>query len=77
VSVVKSAPSRTRIWRWPAVIAATVCFGLLSALLGHGGVWQPLSWIALTVPLATIVGCLARVLRVRPEPVSLVTREAE
>jgi len=35
-------------------------FGLLSALLGEGGVWWGLSWIALSLPLVVIAGCLLR-----------------
>jgi len=35
-------------------------FGLLSALLGEGGLWWALSWIALAAPLLAIVLCLAR-----------------
>jgi hypothetical protein len=42
------------VWRWPAALALLSVFGLLSALLGQGGVWWGLSWIALAVPLATI-----------------------
>ena len=43
------------IWYWPPVLAGLTLFGLLSALLGEGGVWWVLSWIALAVPLLTIV----------------------
>ena len=32
------------IWRWPLVLAGLTLFGLLSALLGEGGVWWVLSW---------------------------------
>jgi hypothetical protein len=42
-----------RIWRWPAALAALTVFGLLSALLGQGGIWWVLSWIALSMPLVT------------------------
>jgi hypothetical protein len=42
-----------RIWRWPAALAALTLFGLLSALLGQGGIWWVLSWIALSMPLVT------------------------
>jgi hypothetical protein len=27
------------IWRWPVVLAILTVFGLLSALLGQGGLW--------------------------------------
>jgi len=42
------------IWRWPIVLAALMAFGLLSALLGQGGVWWVLSWIAMAIPLLVI-----------------------
>ena len=45
----------SRIWRWPAALAALMIFGLLSALLGQGGVWWALSWVALAIPLLVIV----------------------
>lgn len=48
------------VWRWPAVLAGLTLFGLLSALLGEGGVWWVLSWIALATPLVVAVVCLAR-----------------
>jgi hypothetical protein len=50
------------VWRWPLVLAGLTLFGLLSALLGEGGVWWVLSWIALAVPLLTIVYCCVRAL---------------
>jgi len=50
----------SRLWRWPLVLAALTLFGLLSALLGEGGVWWGLSWIALTTPLLVIVCCVAK-----------------
>jgi hypothetical protein len=48
------------IWRWPLLLAALIVFGLLSALLGQGGIWWVISWIALAVPLALIIVCVAR-----------------
>jgi hypothetical protein len=44
----------SRIWRWPAALAVLMEFGLLSALLGQGGIWWVLSWVALAVPLLVI-----------------------
>jgi hypothetical protein len=44
----------SQIWRWPIVLAALMAFGLLSALLGQGGIWWVLSWVALAVPLLVI-----------------------
>lgn len=52
--------SSWRIWRWPLVLGALIVFGLLSALLGQGGIWWGLSWIALAMPLALIVVCIVR-----------------
>lgn len=46
--------ARMRIWRWPVAVAALTLFGLLAALLGQGGVWWVLSWIALAAPLLLI-----------------------
>ncbi len=46
--------SAIRIWAWPVVLAALSLFGLLSALLGQGGIWWLLSWIALGIPLFAI-----------------------
>ncbi len=37
-----------------AVIAVITLYGLLSALFGDG-VWDELSWVALSIPLAIIV----------------------
>ena len=48
------------VWRWPLVLAAVTSVGLLSALLGEGGVWWGLSWVALTIPLAVLVFCVVR-----------------
>jgi hypothetical protein len=47
----------SRIWRWPLLVAVLTLFGLLSALLGQGGIWWILSWIALGVPLVLIAAC--------------------
>jgi hypothetical protein len=51
MSRVTTRRSQLQIWRWPALIAALTLFGLLAALLGHGGIWWGLSWAALAVPL--------------------------
>jgi hypothetical protein len=48
------------VWRWPLVLAGLTLFGLLSALLGEGGLWWVLSWIALATPLIVAVVCLVR-----------------
>lgn len=47
--------SFSRIWRWPLVLALLTTFGLVSALLGQGGIWWGLSWITLAIPLIVIV----------------------
>ena len=52
--------SKVHVWRWPLALAALTLFGLLSALLGEGGVWWALSWIALAMPLLTILLCVMR-----------------
>ena len=38
----------------PAILAALSCAGLVSALLGDG-VWDGLSWLTLSVPIAVAV----------------------
>lgn len=48
------------IWCWPLLLSVVTLFGLLAALLGEGGVWWGLSWVALTIPLAAMVFCIAR-----------------
>jgi hypothetical protein len=53
-----SRHSFSRIWRWPLALAGLTVFGLLSALLGQGGVWWGLSWIALAIPLVVIAACI-------------------
>lgn len=50
----------TRVWRWPLLLALLTMFGLLSALLGEGGVWWALSWIALLTPLGVIAWAILR-----------------
>jgi hypothetical protein len=49
-----------RLWRWPILLACLIGFGLTSALLGEGGIWWVLSWIALTIPLLVIAATIAR-----------------
>lgn len=55
-------------WHWPAALALLTLFGLLSALLGEGGIWWVLSWIALGIPLLTVVWCGGRALLGRQGP---------
>lgn len=42
-------------WVWPIGLAALTLAGLLSALLGEGGIWWWLSWVALAIPLLVIL----------------------
>jgi hypothetical protein len=50
----------SRVWRWPLGLAVLTLLGLLSALLGEGGAWWVLSWLALATPLLVIVFCVAK-----------------
>ncbi|MDR5779463.1 hypothetical protein QCE63_08480 [Caballeronia sp. LZ065] len=43
-----------KIWTIPLLLAVLTLFGLLSALLGTG-VWHPLAWLALAVPVAVVL----------------------
>ncbi len=47
------------IWRWPLALAALTLFGLFSALLGQQGLWLWLAWLALGLPVAALLACLA------------------
>lgn len=38
-------------WGWPLGLALLTLLGLISALLGEGGIWWTLSWSALGLPL--------------------------
>lgn len=49
----KRGNSLSRIFKAPSVLACIIGFGLLSALFGDG-LWNVLSWIAMSVPLAVI-----------------------
>lgn len=53
-------------WRWPLVLAVLTVIGLLSALLGEGGLFWMLSWLALSVPLLVMVWAVLRSLFRRP-----------
>jgi hypothetical protein len=48
------------IWRWPLLMAVLTVVGLVSALLGEGGVWWGLSWAALAIPLVVMAACVVR-----------------
>lgn len=49
-----------RIFKMPLLFAALILFGLLAALLGQQLFWYSLSWIALSIPIGTIVWCILR-----------------
>jgi len=51
------------IWPWPIALGLLTIFGLLSALLGQHGIWLPLSWAALSIPLIVTLACLIRAWR--------------
>lgn len=48
-----------RIWRAPIALALLSLVGLLSALFADG-LGDVVSWVALAVPVAVIVWCMAR-----------------
>jgi hypothetical protein len=58
--------SSAQVWRWPAVLAVLTVSGLFAALLGQSGVWLPLSWLLLAIPLLVIARCLPLWRRFRP-----------
>ncbi|MGD9850586.1 MAG: hypothetical protein AB7T38_04905 [Nitrospirales bacterium] len=43
-----------QIWRWPLALAITSAIGLISALL-EDGVWDMVSWVTLSAPVAVIL----------------------
>lgn len=49
-----------KCWRWPTLLAALTVAGLLSALLGEGGAFWLVSWIALSIPLLAIALAILR-----------------
>ncbi|WP_066518544.1 hypothetical protein [Sphingobium cloacae] len=62
-------PSFHRQWGWPTGMAVLSMFGLLSALLGEGGIWWWLSWATPAAPLLVIIyhGNQTRVSAVREQ----------
>lgn len=50
---------KSQIWGMPIALGVVSAVGLLSALLGDG-VWDALSWIALTIPIAVPLWHIAR-----------------
>ncbi len=51
--------SSSRIWGMPIAIGIVSTIGLLSAILGDG-IWDGLSWIALTIPIAVSLWYIVR-----------------
>ncbi len=51
-----------KVYGAAVVIAVITLYGLLSALLGDG-MWDELSWVALSIPLAVIVWKYSRATR--------------
>jgi hypothetical protein len=66
-----------RVFGIPALLALATLFGLLSALLGQGGVWHVLAWIALCIPLAVLARHLVRCARADAGPPPLQASVAE
>jgi hypothetical protein len=52
--------STARQWIGPVVLAVITVAGLLSALIGEGGIWWMVSWVALAVPCVCGVFYLIR-----------------
>jgi len=53
-------------WGWPIGLALLTLFGLLSALIGEGGIWWWMSWVTLAMPLLVITHHLRRARQGRP-----------
>lgn len=54
-----------QIWRAPIVLSIVSAIGLVSALLGDG-IWDALSWVALTAPIAAVLWSVVRAISPRP-----------
>jgi hypothetical protein len=50
----KRAQTTWQIWSWPLAFSVFTVVGLFSALLGEGGLWWAICWIALSAPLIAI-----------------------
>ncbi|MGC4098131.1 MAG: hypothetical protein QM706_13535 [Nitrospira sp.] len=61
-----SIPQTSRqIWTAPIVLGIVSAIGLVSALLGDG-IWDALSWVALTAPIAAILWSIVRAISHSP-----------
>ena len=49
----------SQIFVIPAILSVLTIGGLIFALI-EDGIWDALSWVALSVPIALYVGCVAR-----------------
>ncbi|MFY4728910.1 hypothetical protein [Nitrospira sp. BLG_2] len=54
-----------QIWAAPIVLGIVSAIGLVSALLGDG-IWDALSWMAFTAPIAAILWAIARAISHSP-----------
>jgi hypothetical protein len=54
--------TKTQIWGAPSALGVVSAVGLLSALLADG-LWDVLSWIALSAPVAVCIRSLWRLRR--------------
>lgn len=64
----KRGNSLRQIFTMPLVLACIIGFGLLCALFGDG-IWNVLSWVAMSVPLVVIAYHVLKVRdRSRPTP---------
>ena len=48
-----------QIWAAPIVLGIASAIGLISALLGDG-IWDALSWVTLTAPIAVVLWFVVR-----------------
>lgn len=61
-----SVPQTTsQIWAAPIVLGIVSAIGLVSALLGDG-IWDELSWLALTAPIAAVLWSVVRAISHSP-----------
>jgi hypothetical protein len=66
----------SEIWAAPVLLALVTCVGLIAALLADGaGDW--LSWLALFVPVVTIIACIGKSYRRAAENASPPSSETE
>ena len=61
-----SVPQTTKqIWAAPIVLGIVSAIGLVSALLGDG-IWDALSWVTLTAPIAAVLWFVVRAISHSP-----------